>query len=175
MNVYAKYNKNAMKTQHLLSKYYWFKSKSSMITLISQSYQEDIPKPSGEWNELEKRKSCLNSKVVNALFFALDKKEFHRVSNCESAYEIWNKLEVVYKGTNQVKESKINRCTRQHELSQMEQNESVYFMYTRFTGIVNTLGALGKTFRIARKLRKLFGHLKKNRDLRWLLLRKPKI
>ena len=32
---------------------------------------------------------------MNALFFALDKKEFHRVSSCESAHEIWNKLEVV--------------------------------------------------------------------------------
>ena len=34
MNVYAKYNKNAMKTYYLLSKYYSFKSKSAMITLI---------------------------------------------------------------------------------------------------------------------------------------------
>ncbi|KAH9793746.1 hypothetical protein KPL71_004647 [Citrus sinensis] len=38
-----------------------------------------------------------------------DKKEFHRVSSCESANEIWHKLEVVYEGTNQVKESKISR------------------------------------------------------------------
>ena len=54
----------------------------------------------------------LNSKAMNALFCALDKKEFHRVSSCESAQEIWNKLEVVYEGTNQVKESKISRYTR---------------------------------------------------------------
>ena len=38
MNVYVKYNKNAMKTHHLLFKYYWFKFKSAMITLVSQSY-----------------------------------------------------------------------------------------------------------------------------------------
>ena len=44
---------------------------------------------------------------MNALFCVLDKKEFHRVSSCESAQEIWNKLEVVYEWTNQVKESKI--------------------------------------------------------------------
>ena len=40
---------------------------------------EDIPKPSWEWNELEKRKASLNSKAMNALFCALDKKEFHSV------------------------------------------------------------------------------------------------
>ena len=121
----------------------------------------DIPKPSREWNELEKRKVSLNSKAMNALFCALDKKEFHRVSSCESANEIWDKLEVVYEGTNQVKESKISRYTRQYELFKMEQNESVYSMYTRFTDIVNTLRALGKTFSNSKKVKKIIRSLPK--------------
>ncbi|KAH9697748.1 hypothetical protein KPL71_023737 [Citrus sinensis] len=94
----------------------------------------------------------LNSKAMNALFCALDKKEFHRVSSCESAQEIWNKLEVVYEGTNQVKESKISRYTRQYELFQMEQNEN---------DIVNTLGALGKTFSNSEKVKKIIRSLPK--------------
>ena len=69
---------------------------------------EEISKPSSQWNELEKRKASLNSKVMNAMFCDLDKKEFHRVSSCENAHEIWNKLKVVYEDTNQVKESKIS-------------------------------------------------------------------
>ena len=44
----------------------------------------------------KKRKDSLNSKVMNALFCALDNKELHRVSSCKSAHEIWNKLKVVY-------------------------------------------------------------------------------
>ncbi|KAH9679831.1 hypothetical protein KPL71_026290 [Citrus sinensis] len=122
---------------------------------------DDIPKPSSQWSELEKRKMSLNSKAMNALFCALDKKEFHRVSSCESAQEIWNKLEVVYEGTNQVKESKISRYTRQYELFQMEQNENVYSMYNRFTDIVNTLGALGKTFSNSEKVKKIIRSLPK--------------
>ncbi|KAH9671809.1 hypothetical protein KPL70_017497 [Citrus sinensis] len=122
---------------------------------------DDIPKPSSQWSELEKRKMSLNSKAMNALFCALDKKKFHRVSSCESAQEIWNKLEVVYEGTNQVKESKISRYTRQYELFQMEQNENVYSMYTRFTDIVNTLGALGKTFSNSEKVKKIIRSLPK--------------
>ena len=77
---------------------------SPFLPLSKNEFGEDIPKPSREQNELEKRKASLNSKAMNALFCALDKKEFHRVSSCESANEIWHKLEVVYKGTNQVKE-----------------------------------------------------------------------
>ncbi|KAH9649857.1 hypothetical protein KPL70_026141 [Citrus sinensis] len=122
---------------------------------------DDIPKPSSQWSELEKRKMSLNSKAMNDLFCALDKKEFYRVSSCESAQEIWNKLEVVYEGTNQVKESKISRYTRQYELFQMEQNENVYSMYTRFTDIVNTLGALRKTFSNSEKVKKIIRSLTK--------------
>ncbi|KAH9801427.1 hypothetical protein KPL71_001026 [Citrus sinensis] len=72
------------------------------MPLTKNEVGEDIPKPSREWNEFEKRKAFLNSKAMNALFCALDKKEFHRVSSCESANEIWHKLEVVYEGTNQI-------------------------------------------------------------------------
>ena len=50
-------------------------------------------------SELDKKKMSLNSKAMNALFCALDKNEFHRVSNCSNAYEIWRKLEIVYEET----------------------------------------------------------------------------
>ena len=36
----------------------------------------------------ERGKASLNSKAMNALFYALNKKEFHRVSSCENAHEI---------------------------------------------------------------------------------------
>ncbi|KAH9801517.1 Integrase catalytic domain-containing protein [Citrus sinensis] len=109
------------------------------MPLTKNEAGEDIPKPSREWNEFEKRKASLNSKAMNVLFCALDKKEFHRVSSCESANEIWHKLEVGYEGTNQVKESKISR----------------------FTDIVNTLGALGKTFSNSEKVKKIIKSLPK--------------
>ena len=43
----------------------------------------------------------------------------------------------------------------------MEQNESVYSMYTRFTDILNTLGALGKTFSNSEKVKKIIRSLPK--------------
>ena len=129
------------------------------MPMIKNEVGDDIPKPSSQWSELEKKKISLNSKTMNALFWALDKKEFHRVCSCESAQEIWNKLEVFYEETNQVKESKISRYTRQYELFQMEQNETVNSMYTMFTDIVNTLGGLGKTFSNSEKVKKIITSL----------------
>ena len=89
------------------------------MPLTKNEAREDTPKPSREWNELKKRKASLNSKAMNALFCTLDKKEFYRVSSCESINEIWHKVEVVYEGANQVKESKISMYTRQYELNSM--------------------------------------------------------
>ena len=43
----------------------------------------------------------------------------------------------------------------------MEQNESAYSMYTRFTDIVNTLGALGKTFSNRENVKKIIRLLPK--------------
>ena len=37
----------------------------------------------------------------------------------------------------------------------MEQNEIVHSMYTRFMDIINTLGALGKTFSNSKKVKKV--------------------
>ena len=98
---------------------------------------------------------------LHALFCALDKKEFYRVSSCESTNEIWKKLEVIYEGTNQVKECKISRFTRQYEMFQMESYESVHDVYTRFTNIVNSLEALGKTFSNCEKVKKIIRSLPK--------------
>ena len=65
------------------------------IPMTKNKVGEDIPKPSQVWTESEKRKAFVNSKVMNVLFCTLDKKEFHRVSSCESTHKIWNKLVIV--------------------------------------------------------------------------------
>ena len=55
---------------------------------------EEIRKPSSQWSGIEKKKMSLNSKAMNVLFCAIDKKEFHRVSCCESAYEFERNLKL---------------------------------------------------------------------------------
>ena len=83
---------------------------------------------------------------MNALFYALDKNEFNRVSICETAFDIWHILEVTHEGTSRVKESKINLLVHSYELFQMKPSETIGDMYTRFTDIVNGLKGLGKSF-----------------------------
>ena len=79
-----------------------------------------IPKLESEWDETDERMAQLNAKAMNLLYCALDAQEFNRISSCISAKEIWDKLEVTYEGTNQVKETKISMLVHKYELFQME-------------------------------------------------------
>ena len=76
------------------------------MPMTKNEVEDDIPKSSRQWSELEKKNISLNSKAMNVLFCTLDKKEFYRVSSCESAQEIWNKLEAIQKGQIKLKSLK---------------------------------------------------------------------
>ena len=42
---------------------------------------------------------------MNALFCALNKEEFNRLSMATLAHQIWHTLQVIHEGTNKIKES----------------------------------------------------------------------
>ncbi|GAV87664.1 UBN2 domain-containing protein, partial [Cephalotus follicularis] len=55
-------------------------------------------------------------------------------------------LMVTYDGTNQVKDTKINRLVHDYELFTMLENENISSMYARFNDIINVLKGLGKVY-----------------------------
>ena len=102
------------------------------------------PKSEEEWDDNDIKQAELNAKAMNLLFCALDPSEFNRISNCISAKEIWDTLEVTHEGTHQVKTTKVNMLIHTYEMFRMEPTESISEMYTRFTNIVNGMRSLGK-------------------------------
>ena len=117
-----------------------------------------------DWNELEKKTFALNVKAMNALFCALDKNEFNRVSVCETAFDIWHTLEVTHEGTSRVKESKINLLLHSFELFRMKPSETIGDMFTRFTDVVNGLKGLEKSFSDFELVNKILRSLPKSWD-----------
>jgi hypothetical protein len=120
-----------------------------------------LVKLESEWNETDVKLIELNCKAMSTLYCALDPIEYNRVSGCDSAKEIWDKLEVTYEGTNQVKESKMNMLVHEYELFVMKKDENISEMSTRFTNIVNCLKALGKIYTNQENVRKIFRSLPK--------------
>ena len=121
-------------------------------------------KPMYEWSDLEKKYFSLNAKAMNALFCALDKNEFNRISTCETAFDIWRTLEITHEGTSRVKDSKVNILLLDFELFHMKPSETVVDMYTRFTDVVNGLKSLGKSFSDFELVNKVLRSLSKTWD-----------
>ncbi|XP_020249115.1 uncharacterized protein LOC109826496 [Asparagus officinalis] len=108
-----------------------------------------------EWTLAQRKNVNLDSKAMNALFCALDKNEFNRVSTSTSAHQIWHTLEVTHERTNKVKESKFFVLVHRFELFKMKEKETITEMFTRFTDITNSLIALGKVYTQVEMVRKI--------------------
>ncbi|GAV63138.1 UBN2 domain-containing protein, partial [Cephalotus follicularis] len=88
--------------------------------------------------------------------------EFNRVSSCATAKEMWDRLEVIYEGTNQVKDAKINILVREYEMFSMKDNEKISGIFVRFTNIINSLQSLNKCYTNSEMVRKILRCLPKS-------------
>jgi len=87
--------------------------------------RKTIEKPREEWSEEEKRLVQYNLKAKNIITSALEMYEYFRLSNCKSAKEMWDTLQVTHEGTPDVKRSRIYTLTHEYELFRMNANESI--------------------------------------------------
>jgi hypothetical protein len=83
--------------------------------------EQEIPKQEIEWDENDVKLIELNYKAMNCLYCAFDSKEFDEISSCNSAKEIWERLEATYEEASQ--ESKMSMLVHDHKLSQIEKDE----------------------------------------------------
>ena len=75
----------------------------------------------------------------NTITSALNLDEFFRVSQCSSAKEMWDMLEVIHEDTTDVKRARKHALIQEYELFRMHQGESIADVQKRFTHIVNHL------------------------------------
>jgi len=105
-----------------------------------------VDKPSSEWIEAECKKVKFDWIAKNIITSALSCDEFFRVSQCSSAKEMWDILEVTHEGTNDVKRARKHVLIQEYELFRMQKGESICDVPKRFSHIVNHLMSLGKKF-----------------------------
>ena len=67
------------------------------------------------WDEAKIKADNFNSRALNALFSAITKEEFKKISFTETAKEAWTILQTTYEGTKAVKDSKLQRFTTSFE------------------------------------------------------------
>ncbi|KAI4312622.1 hypothetical protein MLD38_037426 [Melastoma candidum] len=120
------------------------------------------PNPNDIRHENERKRTIsLNTKARHYLVCALAGNEFNRVSTCKTAKEMWDRLALIYDGTEQVKESKVNALVTQYEAFKMKKDESINQMFDRLTEITNAMESLGKTISNSELVRKILRSLPK--------------
>ncbi|XP_058198510.1 uncharacterized protein LOC131314031 [Rhododendron vialii] len=86
----------------------------------------------------------MNSKALGAIYGALSKTEFSRISACTTAKEAWDILRVTHEGTKTVKTSKLQMLTTRFKDLRMQEDEAFDSFITKLGDIVNSFHALGE-------------------------------
>ncbi|KAL4297106.1 hypothetical protein GQ457_12G013110 [Hibiscus cannabinus] len=121
------------------------------------------------------KKMELNCKALHILFCSLVPDVYAKVSSCDISKEVWDKLEVIHEGTNDVKETKISLLNLEYENFKIDPNEDIKSMFDQFSTIVNQLKGFGEDIPEDKLIRKLIYSLPQSRDTRRRLSLKPKI
>ena len=93
--------------------------------------------PRSQWTDQYKAKVWMNAKAKYLLTCALTKSEYDKIISCDSTKDIWDRLQTLYEGTNQVKETKISVMVHQYEMFKILDHENIDDMTTRFMHIIN--------------------------------------
>ncbi|XP_070002448.1 uncharacterized protein LOC142165973 [Nicotiana tabacum] len=101
----------------------------------------------------------VNNKARNLLHNAISGKEYKKISSCDTAKEMWDKLEVTYEGTSKVKETHINMLVHDYELFSMKEGESIEVMFSSFSKMISDLKAFGKPYTSGDQVRKILRSL----------------
>ena len=105
-----------------------------------------VDKPWCDWIGDESRKAQYASVAKNIITSSLNLDEFFKVSQCTSAKEMWDVLEVTREGTSDVKRARKHALIQEYELFRMKPGETLAKVQKRFTHVVNHLIGLYKVF-----------------------------
>ncbi|VFQ84462.1 unnamed protein product [Cuscuta campestris] len=118
-----------------------------------------LPKTEDKFDAENIKKVENYAKAINMLYCAVNPDDYRKISCCSFAKEMWDKLEVTYEGTDQVREAKIDFLTQEYEMFRMKEHEKIDDMFDHFSKIVNDLHALKKTYTDRDLVRKILRSL----------------
>ena len=82
---------------------------------------------------LKNKKAKFDCIAKNIITSALNSDEFFKISQCSSAKEMWDTLEVTHEGTNNVKRARKHTLIQEYEMFRMLKGESIAEVQKRFT------------------------------------------
>ena len=126
----------------------------------SVEYRQEKPTtPISEQSTSQKEVATFNSKAMNAIFNAVSREKFKRISNVEVTYTAWNIHQTVHEDTKAVKINKLQQLTIRIESIRMSNNESFDEFYAKLNDIINSSYNLGDIYNQPKIVRKILRSL----------------
>ncbi|VFQ66997.1 unnamed protein product [Cuscuta campestris] len=137
----------------------WLVIKNGEQIPMKKVGETTVPKTEDEFDAEDIKKVENYAKAINMLYCAVNPDDYRKISCCTTAKEMWDKLEVTYEGTDQVREANIDFLTQEYKMFRMKEGEKIDDMFDRFSKIINDLHALKKTYANKDLVRKILRSL----------------
>ncbi|VFR03204.1 unnamed protein product [Cuscuta campestris] len=99
----------------------WLVIKNGEEIPMKKVGETTVPKTKNEFDAEDIKKIENYAKAINMLYCAVNPDDYRKISCCTTAKEMWDKLEVTYEGTDQVREAKIDFLTQEYEMFRMKE------------------------------------------------------
>ncbi|XP_074347115.1 uncharacterized protein LOC141685939 [Apium graveolens] len=108
--------------------------------------EQTVPKPKSEWTDEDIEAVHKDKKAMNILFTGLDQDMFDNVINCKTAKDIWDIVQVLCEGTEQVRENNMQLLIQQYEHFHFKDGEPLSDIFSRFQKLLNGLKLYGRVY-----------------------------
>ena len=106
-------------------------------------------------SDQQKREFRNHHKARTILLSAISYSEYEKISNRDTAKNMFDSLRMTHEGNIQVKENKALALIQKYEAFKMEDSESIEAMFSRFQILVNGLKVLDKGYSTADHVKKI--------------------
>ena len=114
------------------------------ITLPARTYPKDPKTFTGD----EKEDASLDINLQLILIDSLDPIMYNHVVNCKDAKHIWETIETINEGTEEVRENRMEILTSEYEHFRSKTGEGISEVFERYNKLINNLNLHGKFYTI---------------------------
>ncbi|KAL8133025.1 hypothetical protein AgCh_008470 [Apium graveolens] len=122
-----------------------------VVTTKARTY----PKEPEDFTLTEKEEASLDVSLQLILIDSLDPLMNRHVMNCKNSKHMWETIEVINEGTEEVRENKLEILTSEYEHFKSNPGEGITEVFDRYNALINNLNINGKYYSI-REVNKKF-------------------
>ena len=104
------------------------------------------PKDPTRYTPDEKEDASLNINLQLILVESLDSAMYNYVVNCKDAKHIWDKIEIINEGIEEVTENKLEILTSEYEQFKSTSDEGISEIFERYNKLINNINMNGKFY-----------------------------